>query len=393
MARLLFMSDFTESYATNLLKGILRYSRLHDPWVVCKMPLAFRDKRGILEVADFASQWKADAIIGQFYDTDKVEVFQQRGIIAIAQDYQSRFANIPNITGEHRRGGQLCADYFIRRGYHHFAFYGLKGMVWSDERKEGFCQEIAKRVKNSSLFLQEEMNLDDTWWYNMSELTAWLDSLPKPVAILACDDNRAYQIVEACQQTRRMRIPDDIAILGIDNDESVCLLSSPQLSSLNQGTEEAGYETARMIDLTLQQPLEKRFQNLHDVINKVTFITTRNSTDAFIHQNRPISQALSYISKNIYKPITVDAILGEITMSRRNFETLFRKEMNISIYQYVLNVKVEKMKELLMSGYSIQQVAQELSIDNLKGMSRTFKQHVGMTMTEFVLTSLSPSEQ
>lgn len=388
MARLIFMTDFSESYAIGLLQGILNYSRRHEPWVVCKMPLSFRDKHGIQEVVSFALRWKADAIIGQFYDTDDVSLFVENGIIAIAQNYQSDFTNIPNITGEHKRGGSICADYFIKRGYKNFAFYGLRGMVWSDERREGFCDEVTKRIKSCTINVQEGFNLANTWWYDISTLTLWLESLPKPVAILACDDCRAYHIIEASQQSKNIHIPDDISILGIDNDKSICLLSSPQISSLNQNTEQAGYDTAKMIEKALQLPPEKKFNFLHNIVTKVTFITTRNSTDAYIHDNPIISKVLTFINHNINKKITVTDIVSIVNMSRRLLETTFRKEMGISIYQYILKMKVGKMTELFMDGYSIQETSQELDIIDIKGMSRTFKKHTGMSPSEFCNTKV-----
>lgn len=378
------MTDFSESYAIGILQGILEYSRHNSPWVVCKMPLSIRDKYGIVEVVNFAKRWKADAIIGQFLDTDDVSLFRKNGIIAIAQDYQSKFTNIPCITGEYVRSGYIGADFFIERGYRNFAFYGLKGMVWSDERRRGFCEEIGRKVENPTINIQESIDLVNTWWYDISVLTSWLKSLPKPVAILACDDSRAYHIIEACQQDSSLKIPEEIAVLGIDNDESVCLLSSPQLSSLSQDTKQAGYDTAKMIDEAMMLPLDKRFDAVHDIIAKVTFITTRDSTDAFQHSNKVISRVLTFINQNIGNRISVSDVVSVAGMSRRSLETTFKKEIGISVYQYILKMKVKRMTELFRQGYSISEVAQALDYDDLKSMSRTFKHYVGLTFSEFI---------
>lgn len=101
MIRLILLSDFTESFSYNLLKGVLMYANSHEPWVVCRMPLSYKQTYGIKGVLKWAKTWHADAIIGRFDNDDNVEIFRENGIIAIAQDYKARFSNIPNITGDY----------------------------------------------------------------------------------------------------------------------------------------------------------------------------------------------------------------------------------------------------------------------------------------------------
>ena len=266
MARLLLMSDFSESYANQLLQGIMRYSHEHEPWVVCKMPLSLRDSDRMNEVVDFAVRWKADAIIGQFRPSDDLDSFKKHGIIPICQDFQQSFPGQINIKGDYELAGKICADYLIEKHLKNFGFFGLKGIVWSDERRNGFVEEIRSRLPDATISILEKENISEAWWYDLDTLTEWLDSLPKPVAIFACDDNRAYYIIEASKQCGAgNRIPNDILVLGVDNDESLCQLCDPQLSSLNQGTEEAGYKTAKMIDELLAIPAEQRFDKVDDI--------------------------------------------------------------------------------------------------------------------------------
>ena len=124
MPRIILLTDFSEEYAKNLLKGIVRYSKEHEPWVLCKMPFSYRVKHGVEGVLKWAKKWKADGIIAQFYNTDRVDLFRENGIAAIAQDFKLRFTQIPNITGAHHLAGKMGADYFIRKGFKNFAFYG-----------------------------------------------------------------------------------------------------------------------------------------------------------------------------------------------------------------------------------------------------------------------------
>ena len=384
MARLLLMTDFSESYANKLLKGIMRFSHEGDPWVVCKMPLSLRDNGRMDEVVKFAVSWKADAIIGQFLPTDDVEAFGRHGIITIAQDYQQKFPSIINICGDYAASGQICADYLIKKRVHNFGFFGLKGMVWSDERRDSFVAEIQSRVPDATISIAERYNISETWWYDLEGLCKWLRDLPKPVAVLACDDNRAYYIIEAAKQAGGddMRIPEDVMVLGIDNDESLCQLCSPQLSSLNQDVEEAGYNTAKLIDELLSLPPEERAARRQDIIVKPTFVTTRRSTDAVLHPNPYISRILYFINTTVNERISVDDVVALVPMSRRLLESTFRREMGTSIYQYIIKVRVEKMKDLMVNGYTPLTAADMLATD-YKIIARSFKKLTGVTPGDF----------
>ena len=156
------MTDFSESYANKLLKGIMRYSHDHDPWVVCKMPLSLRDNGRMDEVVKFAEDWNADAIIGQFLPNDDVDAFGRHGIIAIAQDYQQKFSTISNISGDYAASGRICADYLIKKRVRNFGFFGLKGMVWSDERRDSFISEIQSRVQDATISIFENRDISAT---------------------------------------------------------------------------------------------------------------------------------------------------------------------------------------------------------------------------------------
>lgn len=377
------MTDFSEAYANKLLQGIMRYSHEHKPWVVCKVPLRLRDSGRLEEVVRFAVTWKADAIIGQFRSVEDVDGFRRNGIIPIAQDYRQHIPGIVNISGDYALSGRICADYFIEKGVKSFAFFGLHGFVWSDERRDSYFAQIRSRMPDASTSLLEKYDADEAWWYDLERITKWLRSLPKPVGILACDDQRAYYIMEASKLGGEgMRIPNDIMVLGVDNDETVCQLTSPALSSLNQATEDAGYNAAKVIDQLLALPPSQRFKEVEDIVVRPTFITARSSTDAFIHGNPYISRMMYFISNNLSNHLSVNDVVDQVPMSRRLVESIFRQEVGISIYQYIIRARVERMKDLIVNGHSPLEAADELGMD-YKIIARNFKKLTGMTPGEF----------
>lgn len=379
MARLILLTDFSEEYAKLLLKGIVQYSKEHTPWVLCKMPLSYRDVHGIKGVLEWALKWEADAIIAQFYPTDPVEVFKENGIVAIAQDFKTRFKQIPNITGAHHLGGRIGASYFIQKGFKHFAFYGFKDIVWSEERCLGFKEELAVNGLADSFFEYRNTTFTDLWYYEPENLINWLKALPKPVGIMACDDNQAHHITEICKQYD-LKIPEEIAVLGVDNDDAICTLTHPPLSSINQAVEKGGYETARLIEHLMKNP-DAPYE---DIVVLPTHVVTRQSTDIYATNDKYISIVLKHIHQNIDQKLNVGDISKLVPLSRRLLETKFRQVTGLPVYNYIFNLRIEKFAQMLLeSSASIIEVAMSMGLSDYKNISRQFKQVKGCTPSEY----------
>lgn len=372
MIRLILLSDFTESFSYNLLKGVLAYSKSHEPWVVCRMPPSYKLTYGIEGVLKWAKTWQADAIIGRFDNDDNVELFRQHGIIAIAQDYKARFENIPNITGDYRKTGKMAAEFFLNKGFQHFAFYGYRDTVWSQERCEGFYECIAERGFGNSFHAYQEQSLDDLWFYEAPPLLSWLKSLPHPTALMACDDNQGNRITEICK-VNNIKVPDKIAILGVDNDEIICNLSDPPLSSISHNIVRGGFEAAELIDRLLNDEENNR-QDMQDVVIQPINIVNRLSTDFYSTTDMHIHTALKYIHQNIASDITVSDIVKQVPLSRRLLEIRFKQVTQQSIHKYIFNLRMERFAQLLLaSDAPIADVAEQIGINNLKNLSRQFK--------------------
>lgn len=380
MVKLILMTDFTEKYANSLLKGILAYSHQTEPWVVCRMPPSFRKTNGIEGVVEWAIQWQADAIIAQFEPQDEVSLFRKKGIIAIAQDYKQRFSDIPNITGDYIAAGRKVAEFFYIKGYSDFAYYGYENVVWSDERGQGFREGLMENgVDASHIHEFRKQSLDDLWYYESQPLKEWLAALPKPVAVFACDDTRANKIIELCS-TMSLRVPIDVAVIGVDNDDIICQLSCPELSSMSLDVEKAGYETAELI----MRMREDKRQKPYDIIVHDTGIVERTSTDFFATRNPNVLKALSYIHMNISHPMSVSDVVEQVPVSRRLLEQEFREETSTSIYEYISRLRMNKLAQLLLTvDEPIEALAMRIGLTDSKNLSRQFKAYKGMTPLEY----------
>ncbi|MDR1680335.1 MAG: DNA-binding transcriptional regulator [Prevotellaceae bacterium] len=379
MLRVILLTDFSEAYAQNLLRGIIRYSKHHEPWVVCKMPFSYRVEHAVEGVLAWAKEWKADGIIAQFYNTDNVSIFREHGIAAIAQDFKARFCEIPNITGAHHETGRIGADYFIRKGFKNFAFYGFKDIVWSSERCEGFLCELRQHGLDGRFYEYRNTDFNKLWYYESAPLVEWLKRLPKPVALMACDDNQGHHIAELCQQCG-IKIPEEIALLGVDNDEAVCNLSDPPLSSINQAVEKGGYEAAQLMEQMIKRPDIRH----DDVVVVPTHVITRQSTDIYATTDKHISMVLRHIHQHTDRAFRIKELMQLIPLSRRPLETRFRQEIGMSIYTYVTNLRIERFtRRLLESKSSIADIVEEMGFSNYKNIARLFKKVKGCTPSQF----------
>ena len=379
MVRLILLTDFTEAFAHNLLRGILEYSKGREPWVVCRMPPSYKQSYGIPGVLEWAKKWQADAIIAQFNDNDEVELFRENGIVALAQDFQSRFSVIPNITSRYELTGQMAADFFLQKGFRNFAFYGYKDVVWSEERYMGFRNRIMEKGLGDNFFEYKNQPLENLWYYESEPLADWIKSLPHPVALMACDDTRGNKIMEMCQ-VLGINIPEEIAVLGVENDEIICNLSEPPLSSVSLNIVKGGYEAARLIE----RLIHNEATSCEDVIIQPITIVNRLSTDIYATDNPAILAALKYIHQNLANKINVEDIVKQVPLSRRLLEIRFRQVTGQSIYQYISDLRMERFSQLLLASTEpIADLAMQVGLADSKNLARQFKLWKGCTPVEY----------
>ncbi|WP_128545147.1 AraC family transcriptional regulator [Larkinella soli] len=379
MYKIILLIDFAEEYSKSLLKGITRYSREHGPWVFCRMPLYYRETIGIDGILKWAQEWEADGIIGQLYNDRNIGKFVEAGIPVIAQDFNERFTEIPNITGAHREAGAMAADYFLKKGFKNFAFYGFRDIVWSRERGEGFEQRIRGMSYPVHFFEHLTDRSSELWYYKPSALSQWLQSLPKPVAIMACDDRQGQHITEACRHSG-IRIPEEVAVLGVDNDELICELSDPPLSSIVQNAEKGGYDAARLLDHMIRHGVH----DFYDIIVNPLQVITRQSTDIYATHDDYIASTLKFIHQNVDRNLQVDEVVRQVPLSRRALEKRFQDITGYPIYKYIFNLRMEKFtRKLLETDQTVFEIALDMGLSDSKNIARQFRQAKGCTPIEY----------
>lgn len=367
MKKILLLTDFSSGYSRSLLKGIVKYSKEYGPWAFYRMPLYYRELHGDVGVVKWAKEWGADAIIAQLNDVD-LNILNQLNIPIIVQNYKTRHPAVSNLTGDYFGTGRMAAEFFLQKGYRHFAYYGFMDTVWMRERGNGFRSLIQERGYKVHLYNEEEHKFGENWSFDAEGVSQWLLKLPKPTALFACDDFFALQITEVCKMYQ-IDVPDDIAVLGVDNDVLLCNISNPMLSSIELDVQNGGYEAGRL----LHQFIEKKATPPVDIVINPIRIVLRGSTEQYATSNKHIRQILRHIDENYMNPLSVEDIIRIVPFSRRVLEKKFKEETGITIYQYIQKVRVDRFADLLVStDLSLIDAATQAGFEDYKNVSRIF---------------------
>jgi LacI family transcriptional regulator len=371
MVRTLLCIDNSSEYERSLVRGLIQYSQEHgNCLLLSRVPstLSAESKRGY-RIAQWARDWKADAIIGR-WPYDDLLPLSNLDCTVVIQNLTSRQTGFSTITGEYVRTGELAADFFIRRRFVNFAFFGVQDLIWSEERAQGF----RNTVKRQGFHYQEYM-VRTAPEAESGEIIRWLSGLPKPVAVFCSDDEYALAISEDCRLAR-IKVPQEVAILGVDNDELLCNISDPPLSSIVQDAEKGGYELGRMLHEQEKEPSGNR--PIFVISIKPGVIVQRGSTQQHNVEDKEVGKMLEFIDQNFTREITTSEIFEQAFLCRRAAEIRFKKTTGTTVYKYLINRRIEHLCSLLeTSDLSLAECAARSGIFDINYLFHVFKKVKG----------------
>lgn len=350
-----------------------RYSKENVPWVFYRVSPGFRFENDREEwVVQWARQWGADAIIGR-WDEKKLDLLHQLDIPVVLQNNICRSEVFSNITGDYDYVGRLAAQYFRKKLFVDYAFFGIKDIIWSEERCKGFQDEVLRY--NGRFYSYVEPVVGD----DREKIMEWLKSLPKPVALFCCDDAHALFVAETCK-VLGIRIPDEIAVLGVDNDDLLCNISDPPISSIEMDVENGGYMCCKR----LHERLASGDRTPFNIIIRALTIRERGSSLIYNISDKEVLALINYIDANYSKDLKMEELLNVVPLSRRSIEVRFKKATGQTIYQYLLGVRVEHFAYLLStSDRPYIDIACEVGFRDITNVSRTFRKYKGCTPLEY----------
>lgn len=382
--KVLLMMETSRKYGRSILRGIAKYSRTHESWIFYRQAPFYWDTSSKKSSLERLLKLGADGIIlreqRKQEQTDKI---LGMGLPAVVSPYRELFRGLPNIVTDDAAIGQMAGEYLLHRGFRQFAYCGFGDMYyWSRERGKSFAARIAEAGFETHHYEYEQpgSRSPHSWEKEQAILVGWLKSLPKPVALMACNDDRSQDVLEACKFSG-LNVPEQVAILGLGDDDLVCDLASPPLSSIAFNAERAGYEAAATLDKMMcgEQTSDRT------IIVPPIYVATRRSTDILTIEDPYVSEALRFIHRRAGREaIQVDDVLRAVPLSRRSLYERFTKILDRSVHEEIKRVRVEHLTRMLVStDLSISQIALALGCSDMKNLARYFKQAKGMSPLQY----------
>ena len=373
MPKVLLLCDYNREPERRLLRGVVKYANECGGWEFIPVNPALRESQDkAMDIIASARQYKVDAIVGNWPGI-LPEKARELKIPVVLRKFSNSPHDFPLLSGRNKEIGEIAAEYFIERHYDSYAFFGLESADWAKERMEGFRNKVKSHGNFSQLLLN---NIND---YD-SEAERWLQALPKPLALFACNDLCAQYITEICR-IAHIRIPTDIALMGADDDEFLCNISYPGITSIKLDFEKQGYELAQKLDLMINSGQIRPYRIPLDPVG----IVERGSTRRYKINDPYVQIIVDRMEKRFTEDVGISDLTEDIPLSRRSIELRFKAEMSpYSMLQFLNMLRIRHFSNLLKNTtLPISEAAERSGFDEPYKVFRQFKKKFGCTPLEY----------
>ena len=325
--------------------------------------------------------WQGDAVIALVNTEEDAAVLSRLDCPVVNISGARAASEFPRVRLDYRSVGTMAAEHLLDRGFQRFAYYGIDSVWYSDQIQEGFKRRIERSGAGCRVFIADStMSRDVAWQHHTLALEDWLQTLEPQTGVMAAHDPRAAMLIRACQRVR-LRVPEDIAVIGMNNDRTTCELSEPGITSVARNSRYLGYQVGQLLSELLagtEPPIDDR-------IIAPSKIVERSSTRTLAIRSRELERVISYIDANIERGFTVQDLCEHVRRSRRWLEYAFKKELRTTPHQFVSETRVKHAKRLLSDPkrYKLKQVASMSGFAGTKQMSVVFKRSTGTTPRQF----------
>ena len=373
--RVALIYDARAVYDTKVMSGVASYIHESSGWNVYIEESALKDQR-----LPPLKTWQGDGIIADFDHPRVAAAVVRSGLPAVGfgsgYGWYSTTSKIPYLYTNNAAIAKLAADHLVQRGLRNFAFCGyprnpING--WSLERQEAFTEVLASRGF-SCVPYPAAATSERSWTSLEKSISEWLETLPKPVGIFAANDTRGRKILECCREVS-LRVPEQAAVLGVDNDELLCDLSSPLLSSVEQGARRLGYEAAKLLDTLID---DSGLVKTNRIVIDPVGVITRGSTDILAIDDVQVSRAMAHISQHFHEDISVGDVVAIAGVSRSGLEKKFRATLGYTIGSAIRRFQLERARQLVLTtSLPLKEIAANVSYPSVQHMTTLFRKHLG----------------
>ena len=361
--------ETSNAYARGVLEGIVEYVRHHERWSIF---LPEQERGG--KPPSWLSRWTGDGIIARIENDQIARAMRRSGLPVVDVSAARRLPAIPWVETDDDAISRIVAEHLMARGFRHLAFCGDPDFNWSIWRRQHF--ERIVREAGCECFVHDSTPRTEaaySWNREKRSLASWLKGLPRPIGIMACYDIQAQKLLDVCRQLD-IAVPEEIAVVGVDNDHLLCDLADPPLSSVICNTRRTGFEAASLLD----RMMSGEAVDARPILVEPLGIATRQSTDTLAIDDDSVAAAVRFIRENALSGINVSDVLREVPLSRRVLESRFRKTIGRTPHEEIVRVRIERIKRLLAeTDSSLSEIARRTGFEHDEYMSVFFRKAVG----------------
>ena len=382
--QILLLVETSRVFGRGVIQGISRYAQQRANWI-----FHFED-RGILErLPAWLKNWQGDGMIARSPSRALSDAISQFAcpLVELLGDGKQHAAEVhtdEDLTAE------FAVEHLLKQGFEHLAFYSIAQSWWSDARRDAFERLVQRRGLSGHVFpgAYEGVNLPYPTWRQEFEapLLAWLDHLPKPVGVWAAADSQAIRVLEACRRWQ-CHVPADVGVRGTSNDDIVCRLLSPPLSSIELNPQEVGYKAAALLDLKMkvhsgQRVSRKRLAT--PILVPPSGVVARPSSDRIAIIDPELDQAVKIIASEAVRGLTVAQLAEEMLVSRSTLERRFREFFGCTPAEEINRVRIERAKVLLReTAWPVSVIGDKTGFASPENFVRFFRRLVGTTPRQY----------
>lgn len=365
--RVALLVETSNRYGRDLLHGV------HD-WMAAARSWSVRltEQARLAPLPDWLGDWDGDGIIARVDNDRMAAALRATGRPVVDVSAERARSEFPRVTIDNGAVARLAAAHFGERGLRQLAFCGDGRFLWSRERGRAFASTARAAGRPAARF-QFEPGGDDR--AEGRRLAAWLRALPKPVGILVSHDARAQELIEACARLD-LDVPGQVAVLGVDNDEVVCDLCHPPLSSILPNARRAGFEAARELHARMMMP--RRKPRARTVTIEPVRVEARQSTDVVAVADPVLAAAMRFIRQRAGEGIQVADLVRAAGLSRTRLERRFAREFGQTPHRAIVAARLERVRQLLLeSDLPIARVADLTGFTSPSYLSAAFRREIG----------------
>jgi LacI family transcriptional regulator len=377
--------ETNEQAHRDILRGVLRYEQIHGPW-----SLHVAEGRAGEQRLPALKGWNGSGMIGVIQNRAYAEAVLAADVPAVLIDPLDAVQLPDGLLQRHsvfasdlRAIGELAADYYLERGFTYFGFVGeIHDINWSRERGAAFAARVHAVGHQCEMYGPLTAHERQDWSRERQRLCTWLTALPKPAAVFVAMDVRGRQVLDACRMAG-LRVPHEVAVLAVDNDELICGSTMPPLSSIALDTDRMGFEAARLLDQLMRRARGRRPRRVERVFPPLK-VVTRRSTETIPIADPVVARALEYIWLNAQNPVGVPEIVQHSGVSRRSLEMRFRACVGVTLQDELQRTRLKRVRALLAeTNHSVRAIAHACGFTSASYLGKVFRRTFGMTMTQY----------